>query len=86
MARIGMTVNEYGTTVTKYKCESCGDIFTVCPAPSPDKDVHWKGCTAPECSSYRPDRDIDKWFDEGYVRSVINTDGSKRLVPFRVVS
>lgn len=80
--RVGMTVNEYGTPVTKYRCEACGEIFTVCPAPTPSEDHNWDGCTAPECSSYDPDRDIDKWFDEGYVRVGANNV----LIPFRVVS
>lgn len=85
MARMGMTVNEYGTPVTKYKCETCDGVFTVCPAPTPDNDKYWQGCTAPECGSYDPNRDIDKWFDEGRVRSVSNGDGTSRLIPFKVV-
>lgn len=85
MSRIRETTNEYGTPVGEYRCESCGDVFTVCPAPLPEMDDQWAGCTAPHCDSYDESRDIDKWFDEGWVRSILNGDGSKRLVPFKIV-
>jgi hypothetical protein len=83
--RIRETANEYGTKVAEYRCTSCGALFTVCPAPTANEDEYWTGCTAPECGSYDPKRDIDKWFDEGRVRSIDNGDGSKRLVPYRVI-
>lgn len=83
--RLGETLNEYGTPVVKYRCESCGEVFSVCPSPAPEDDGQWTGCMAPTCASYDPGRDVDKWFDEGRVRSIDNGDGSKRLVPYRLI-
>lgn len=83
--RIRETVNEYGTPIVEYRCESCGELFTICPAPSVNKDGQWTGCMAPECASYDPDRDVDKWFSEGFVKVISNDDGSSRLVPFRSI-
>ncbi len=83
--RLRVTANEHGTPVVEYRCGECGETFTVCPAPSLAEDAHWAGSTAPECASYDPARDIDKWFDEGRVRSIPNGDGTSRLVPYRVI-
>lgn len=59
-----LTTNEFGTSVKEYRCEDCGDVFTVTPAPSDDRDHHWTGCTQPYCESYKPEWDIDRIFDE----------------------
>lgn len=78
--------NEYGTPVDAYRCETCGEEFTVCPAHKDRScDDQWTGCQAPECASYDPGRDVDKWFDEGRVRVIPEADGRARLVPFRVI-
>lgn len=82
--RLRETTNEYGTSVVEYRCETCSETFTVCPAPTVEQDDQWSGCTTPECASYDEARDVDKWFDEGRVRS-ISTDKGFRLVPFRVI-
>ena len=83
--RISETTNEYGTPVVEYRCETCGDLFTICPAPPPENDDQWTGCQAPECASYDESRDVDKWFDEGRVRLIPTGDGTSRLVPYRVI-
>lgn len=83
--RIRETTNDYGTPVVEYRCEACGELFTVCPAPSEDRDDQWKGCQADVCASYEPTRDVDKWFDEGRVRFIPEDDGRTRLVPFRSI-
>ena len=61
--KIGHELNDYGTLVTRFKCEECGDEFTVCPAVPPDKENGWEGCLKPECTSYDPARDMDLLFD-----------------------
>lgn len=66
--RVRDTTNEHGTPVVEYRCETCGETFTVCPAPDPIEDINWTGCLAPNCGSYDPARDADKWFDDGRVR------------------
>ena len=63
MAKIGQEFNEYGTLVTRFKCETCGNEFTVCPAVPPDKEDDWRDCLSEECESYDPTRDADKLFD-----------------------
>lgn len=83
--RVRKTNNEYGTPVVEYRCETCGELFTICPAPKPEQDDQWAGCLAPMCGSYDPSRDVDKWFEEGRVRAIAQGDGSSRLVPFRVI-
>ena len=60
-------INEHGTPVTVFLCEYCEREFTVCPAV-PDINLdNWQGCTAPDCSSYDEERDIDKQIEEGGV-------------------
>ena len=85
MSRIGETLNEYGTPVAKYRCESCGEVFSVCPSPTPDEDEQWRGCLWDGCDSYDESRDIDNWFDEGRVRAIPMGDGKSRLVPLKVI-
>lgn len=64
------TTNEYGTPVDRYKCETCGDVFTVCPAHDDrSEDDQWAGCLATICASYDPARDADRLFDDGNVVS-----------------
>lgn len=82
--RLRETTNEYGTPVVEYRCESCGETFTVCPAPEPEKDDQWTGCMATTCASYDGSRDAMKWLDEGRVRA-IHTDKGVRVVPFHVI-
>jgi DNA-directed RNA polymerase subunit RPC12/RpoP len=67
--RLRETANGYGTPVVEYRCETCGETFTICPAPEPEKDGQWTGCMAPTCGSYDPTRDADKLFDDGDVLS-----------------
>ena len=52
-------VNEYGTAVSMNICKACGCKFTLCP-PNPIENE----CLAEECSSYDPNRDVDKFFDK----------------------
>jgi len=78
MAYLAATSNEYGVAVGVFRCDTCGEDFTICPKPA---DVQaWPNCLAPDCASYDQERDIDKWFDEGRVRNV-----GGRLVPIRVI-
>jgi len=67
---IERAVNEYGTAVDAYRCETCGDPFTICPAnPDRSRDDEWTGCMATFCASYDPARDADRFFDDGNVVS-----------------
>lgn len=83
--RLRETANEYDTPVVEYRCETCGETFTICPAPEPEEDDQWAGCMATTCASYDPDRDCDRWFDEGRVRAIPRGGGSMRLAPYRVI-
>lgn len=66
---LGYTTNEYGTQVSKHKCESCGEEFTLCPAIFPETKG-WENCLGPKCKSYDPGRDVDKLLDGGEVKLV----------------
>lgn len=66
--RVRYDVNEFCTPVSVHICEFCGVEFTVTPAVKPENDDDWRGCMAPECPSYDPERDADKLFDEGKVK------------------
>lgn len=68
--KLADTFNEYGTPVTLFSCSGCNTTFTVCPAVEDDALDQWTGCLAETCSTYDPDRDADKLFDEGKVRRV----------------
>lgn len=62
---LGFTKNEYGHTVTRHRCTTCGDEFTMCPPIKPDRLHMWEGCLAVGCDSYDPRRDVDKLWDNG---------------------
>lgn len=49
-------VNEFGRQVVQRRCETCGALFTVCPAP---EDLsRWKNCLSESCKSYNEGRAI----------------------------
>jgi len=54
--------NECGTDITEFKCETCGDIFTICPKVESANFDKWENCLAKECASYDPSRDADILF------------------------
>ena len=61
MAYVGLGKNEYGTEVSKHKCDACGTEYTLCPAVKPDS-VLSKNCEADECPSYDPENDAEIMF------------------------
>lgn len=66
--KIRNDVNEYGTPIAVYWCDTCGEEYTVCPAP--ENDDAWQNCLSTECASYDPERDVDKLFDSDSDRIV----------------
>ena len=57
-------VNEHGVPITVFRCEYCGEEFSVVPA-IPDINLdNWRGCLRPECESYDESRDVDKMLAE----------------------
>jgi hypothetical protein len=60
--RIGTELNEYGTPVGVFQCQTCRERFTVCPDPVRDKN--WKNCLSKKCDSYDPMRDANIIFDD----------------------
>ena len=69
MSFLRMTFNDYGTPVSQHRCDSCGDVFTVCPGPEEGEsgeefDKRFGGCCLAEtCGSYSLPRDVDLFFD-----------------------
>jgi len=60
---LGLGVNEYGTIVSRHLCNECGREFTVCPAV---EEREFGGvCLSPDCASYDPERDADRFFAGG---------------------
>lgn len=57
MAHLGFDKNEYGTRISKHKCDVCGENFTLCPAQEKDDT-----CGHPECASYDINRDANFLF------------------------
>lgn len=53
----GYDKNEYGTKISKHKCDVCGEPYTLCPAQYKD----WP-CQLPHCASYDPNTDADVLF------------------------
>ncbi len=62
--KIGMSNNEYSTSVSVHICDTCGGKFTVCPAIA-DNTKGWENCLGKECDSYDINRDADKLFESG---------------------
>lgn len=65
--KIADTFNEYGKPVTMFWCDGCKSTFTVCPPVEDEHLDQWTGCLGANCSTYDPERDADKLFDEGKV-------------------
>lgn len=60
---IGMTTNEYGTPVSKHKCDTCGNEYTCCPPLAEGDDYTLSAnCEADGCTSYDPAGDCDILF------------------------
>lgn len=55
--KVGEDVNEFDTPVSHHICCECGNMFTVCPPVSDDKQ--FGGCLSEECESYDINRDVD---------------------------
>lgn len=72
--KIGDAFNEFGVAITVFKCEYCGNEFTVVPAVSDDKLDQWTGCLAPECKSYDQMRDVDALLFFGVIDSIKQVD------------
>ena len=58
MSYIEESVNEYGTPISVFKCDTCGDTYTLCPAIPENKRDQWQNCMADICPSYDPNRDV----------------------------
>ena len=63
-------VNEYGTPITVFKCDFCGEEYSVCPAIPDVKLDDWNGCQMEWCESYDESRDANKMFDDPDVEFV----------------
>ena len=72
--------NEYGTPVSRFKCETCGDKFTICPVVVPDKHGDWSDCLATQCDSYDPNRDADLFFDDPEYWRISHGDAVPRRI------
>lgn len=55
--------NEHDTPVAHFQCGTCGEPFTITPAPECFDD--WQNCLSPQCASYDTSRDVDHLFDDG---------------------
>jgi hypothetical protein len=62
---LGYGLNEYGTRLSKHRCDVCGVDFEIVPAY--DGDI---SCRVLPCPSYDPATDVDK--------QLFNEDGSPR--------
>jgi hypothetical protein len=61
MPHLGFFENSYGVKISSHKCDSCGEVFTVCPPVQIGQDG-WNGCMSEGCDSYDPSRDADLLF------------------------
>lgn len=66
--------NEYGTMVSRHRCDACGDVFTLCPAAKTEaakadtcgRPPGLEGPTDPGCGAYDEGRDVSKALWGGY--------------------
>lgn len=63
MSYIREGINDYGTPVSWFNCDDCGDEFSVCPAVPEDQRDEWDGCMADTCTSYDIERDVSIFFE-----------------------
>ena len=94
MAFLSYDKNEHGVKIGVFKCDTCGDEFTVVPAPTKDRiDAGaWNGCLAPDCASYVPKRDFEKtggdkklgvtWDVDGNEVSITRERGREKEEPY----
>ena len=54
--RLPDDTNEHGIPRGNFVCDSCGETFSVVPAPEPDS-VDWENCLSENCESYDWKRD-----------------------------
>lgn len=66
---LGFGTNDFGTKVSKHRCDACGKYYTVCPAIPVEKAKDWDGCMSTSCETYDMSRDADLLFDMGVVNS-----------------
>lgn len=97
MAFLRYDKNEHGVKIGVFKCDTCGDEFTVVPAPTKDRiDAGaWNGCLAPDCASYVPKRDFEKtggdkkpgvtWDVDGNEVSITRERGWEKEEPYLIV-
>jgi len=66
MSYLRESLNEEGKPISVFKCNSCNEVFDVCPAIPEEVRVLWSngGCQSEKCSSYGPKRDCDILFGE----------------------
>lgn len=67
MTYIKEATNDYGTPVSAFVCNTCGNPFTVCPAVTEVQHDEWQNCMSEDCDSYKPTRDADLYFGTGMV-------------------
>jgi hypothetical protein len=72
---LGLGRNTYGTVVSKFECNTCGQPYTVCPSLEEINISNWQNCLEVGCNSYDTLRDADKFFDG----NIIPIRGIKRL-------
>ena len=78
--RVGTSTNEYGIIIGKYKCDTCGEQFTVCPDPHlTGDDEHWQNCLSKGCPSYDINRDLDLMWDDPELYKALH--GDVKLIP-----
>lgn len=56
---LGEGKNDYGTPVSRFRCDHCGDEYTVCPVVPLERREHWNSCLSEACQSYDESRDAD---------------------------
>jgi hypothetical protein len=86
MSHIGFDINEYGTRISKHRCDTCGVDFSLCPAVEGDVEGKWGNCLAPHCASYDATRDVDLLFDaDSNVTSLhgLMDDNGSRIRPVK---
>ena len=82
---IGSGKNEYGTIISKHRCEYCGIEFTMSPAIKTKHFHNWRGCMSKECESYDPYRDFDLFFDDPEYYKILHSENVQfKRIPNKV--
>lgn len=77
---LGYGENEYGTCVSRFRCDTCGEEFTCCPTyASLGKSEETPGCQSKKCDSYDVRGDVSLMMDDPELWEKLSGEKTKQI-------